>query len=88
MNTLLTAIIVLNGIATPATFCEGVRLDRSMTYHKFLQEYALDLDAQKNLAANQALLKEAKIRAYNQQAPNVRRGQRHLCGQESQNWQD
>lgn len=88
MNTLLTAIVVLNGIATSSTFCEGVRLDRSMTYHKFLQEFALDLDSQKNLAANQALLIEAKARAYKQQAPNVKRGQRHLCGQESQNWND
>jgi len=86
METLLSAIIVLHGISAPIHFCQGVRIDNVTTYSSFLHENALDLDSQRKLQANQDILKAAKLRAYNEQAPNVQHGQRSLCGQVSSNW--
>ncbi len=86
MGTLLSAIIVLHGISAPVHFCEGLRIDNVTTYSSFLHENALDLDSQRKLQANQDILTAAKLRAYNQQAPNVQRGQASLCGKPSSNW--
>jgi len=86
----------LGNTLTAVTFCEGVRLDRTMTYAEFLREFALDLKAQDailndrnyGLTENLIRLAQAKYERYKVTSGHVRDGQRHLCGTESPNWND
>jgi hypothetical protein len=78
--------VQIGNVVTSATLCEGVRLDRVMTYSQFLHEYALDKNIQAQLTGS--TLTERKFEAYVKQSLKVRRGQTHLCGSESTNWQD
>jgi hypothetical protein len=86
MMSILASIIVLHGVATSATLCDGLKLDHVTTYREWLRENALDLNIASGLKANQELLNEARYRAYVQQSGNVKRGQVSLCGQVSSNW--
>lgn len=90
MTTLIASIILIGNVLTSATFCEGVRLDKTMSYHQFLQEYALDVGIQKELIESKSFqrLAQLKYEAYMKQAPNVKRGQIALCGKMSDNWND
>jgi hypothetical protein len=88
MGSLLLSVALMGNVLTSSSLCEGVRLDRTMTYHEFLQEFALDLKAQETYrrAGQFELLAQMKYEKYLQQAPKVRRAQRVLCGAESPNW--
>ena len=86
--------VKLGNVLTSATLCEGVRLDRVMTYDAFLREYALDLKAQDailstpgyGLEENQLRLATAKYERYVVTSRYVKNAQKALCGAESSNW--
>jgi hypothetical protein len=79
---------LLGNVVTSSTLCDGLRLDRTMSYHQFLQEFALDLSIQDELNRKKEfdLLAQYKYRAYVKQSTNVKKAQAHLCGKVSSNW--
>ena len=86
MSTLLLSIVIIGNTLLPATFCEGVKLDKTLTYSQWLHEYALDLKSQALFTGED--LASRKYQAYLQQSKHVKRGQVAKCGAISNNWQD
>jgi hypothetical protein len=84
MNTVIMSLVIIGNTLLPATFCEGVKLDKTLTYSEWLHEYALPTYVANQYAG--AELAQRKYDAYLVQAANVKRGQVAKCGAISPNW--